>query len=60
MRAIGVNAFGGADALELIDLPVPEPGPGAVHVRVAAGARQTGPGQAQVRAGTHPTPPRAG
>jgi len=35
MQAIGVNAFGGADALEVLDLPAPQPGPGEVLVDVA-------------------------
>jgi NADPH2:quinone reductase len=34
MRAIGVNEFGGPEALELLDVPVPEPGPGEVRVKV--------------------------
>ena len=35
MRAVVVEAFGGADALTLVDLPVPQPGPGEVRVKVA-------------------------
>ena len=34
MRAIGVNAFGDASALEVLDVPVPEPGPGEVRVKL--------------------------
>ncbi len=34
MRAIGVNAFGGPEALSVLDLPEPEPGPGEARVRV--------------------------
>ena len=36
MRAVVVNEPGGVDALEVVDLPVPEPGPGEVLVKVAA------------------------
>lgn len=35
MRAIGLKAFGGPQALMLIDVAVPEPGPGDVLVEVA-------------------------
>jgi NADPH2:quinone reductase len=35
MKGIGVRAFGGPEALELLDWPVPEPGPGEVRVKVA-------------------------
>jgi NADPH2:quinone reductase len=38
MRAVGVNRFGGPDALELLDLPEPHPGPGEVRIRVRAAA----------------------
>ena len=34
MRAIGVKAFGGPEALCVLDLPEPEPGPGEARVRV--------------------------
>jgi NADPH:quinone reductase len=34
VRAVGVNAFGGPEALCLLDLPEPEPGPGEARVRV--------------------------
>lgn len=34
MKAIVHREFGSADALELVDRPVPEPGPGEVRVRV--------------------------
>ncbi len=33
MKAIRVNAQGGAEFLELVDVPIPEPGPGEVRVR---------------------------
>ena len=35
MHAIQIAAFGGSDALALVDLPVPEPGPGHVLIKVA-------------------------
>lgn len=35
MRAIGVNAFGDASVLELLEVEVPEPGPGEVRVRLS-------------------------
>ena len=34
MHAIQITAFGGSDALALVDLPVPEPGPGHVLINV--------------------------
>ncbi|MCU1647215.1 MAG: putative oxidoreductase [Nocardia sp.] len=36
MRAIVVRSYGGPEALELVECPVPEPGPGEVRVRVEA------------------------
>lgn len=36
MRAVVVSEPGGVDALEITDLPVPDPGPGEVLVRVTA------------------------
>ena len=39
MKAVAIPRFGGADVLETMDLPVPEPGPGEVAIDVAyAGA----------------------
>ena len=35
MRAVGVNAFGGPEALEVIEVETPEPGPGEVRVALA-------------------------
>lgn len=35
MKGIGVRAFGGPEALALLDWPVPEPGPGEARVKVA-------------------------
>lgn len=34
MRAVAVEAFGGSDALQILDLPLPEPGPGEVRVKL--------------------------
>jgi NADPH2:quinone reductase len=34
MRAIQIEEFGGPEVLQLVDLPVPEPGPGEVLIRV--------------------------
>src|SRR3954447_12990955 len=34
MRAIQIEEFGGREVLQLVELPVPEPGPGEVLVRV--------------------------
>lgn len=36
MRAVVVKTFGGPEALEVIDTPIPEPGPGEVRVKVGA------------------------
>ena len=36
MRAIGINHFGGPDALEVLDLPEPHAGAGEVRIRVHA------------------------
>ncbi|PVZ12073.1 NADP-dependent oxidoreductase [Actinomycetospora cinnamomea] len=38
MRAIGVNQYGGPDALEVVELPEPHAGPGEVRLRVRAAA----------------------
>lgn len=35
MRAVGVNAFGGPEALEVIETPVPEPGEGEALVKLS-------------------------
>ncbi|MGK5640837.1 NADP-dependent oxidoreductase [Streptomyces sp. URMC 126] len=40
MKAAAINAFGGPDVVELLDLPTPEPGPGQVRVRVRAAGVQ--------------------
>lgn len=36
MRAVHITEHGGPEVLELVDLPIPEPGAGEVRVRVAA------------------------
>ena len=36
MRAVAIEGFGGADHLEIVNPPVPEPGPDDVLVRVRA------------------------
>lgn len=36
MKAIAINAFGGRDQLQVMDLPAPEPGEGEVLIRVKA------------------------
>lgn len=38
MRALGLDAPGSLDTLSVRDLPIPEPGPGAVRLRVARSA----------------------
>ena len=38
MRAIGVLQYGGPEALEIIELPKPEPSPGEIRMRVHAAA----------------------
>jgi NADPH:quinone reductase len=50
MRAVGVTAFGDADVLQIVDLPVPEPGDGEVRVRVSA-ATVNGTGRERGSAG---------
>jgi NADPH:quinone reductase len=36
MRAVGVTRFGGPEVLQIVELPVPEPGDGEVRIKVAA------------------------
>ncbi len=38
MKAVGVQRFGGPEALEVVELQAPHPGPGEVRVRVYAAA----------------------
>ncbi len=49
MRAAVVRTFGGPDAVEIAEVPVPEPGARQVRIKVAAGALN--PVDAGVRAG---------
>lgn len=57
MRAVVVNEPGGVDALEVVDVPDPEPGPGEVLIRVrAAGVNRADLLQRQ---GLYPPPPGA-
>ncbi len=49
MRAVGINRFGGPEVLEVVELPVEEPGEGEVRVRVAAAA--VNPTDTALRAG---------
>lgn len=51
MRAIGVNEFGGPDALEMLELPDPTPGHGQVVVRTAFAA--VNPTDTALRAGAY-------
>src|SRR5690625_235441 len=41
MRAIGVHNPGGPEQLEVLDLPVPEPGPGELRIAVAVNPTDT-------------------
>ena len=36
MKAIQIQSTGGPEVLQLVDLPIPEPGPGQVLIRVEA------------------------
>lgn len=49
MRAVVVREFGGPEALEVVEAPVPEPGAGQIRVRVEAAA--VNPVDALVRSG---------
>jgi NADPH:quinone reductase-like Zn-dependent oxidoreductase len=40
MKAVTVSRFGGPENLELVDLPLPEPGPRSVRIRLAASCVQ--------------------
>ncbi len=51
MRAVGVTSFGGPEALEVLDVDMPEPGAGQVRIRVAAAA--VNPTDAGVREGRY-------
>ena len=36
MKAIQIHATGGPEVLQLVELPIPEPGPGQVLMRIEA------------------------
>jgi NADPH:quinone reductase len=55
MRAVGITRFGEADVLEIVDLPVPEPGEGEVRIKVAAAT--VNPSDTAQRAGAFGPPP---
>lgn len=50
MRAAVVRAYGGPEAVEIAEVPLPEPGPGQVRIRVAAAT--VNPVDLLTRAGT--------
>jgi tumor protein p53-inducible protein 3 len=58
MRAIIAREPGGIDVLEMINMPIPEPGPGEVRIKVRASAVN----RADIlqRQGRYPVPPGAG
>lgn len=49
MKAVRFADYGGVDVLEVVEVPVPEPGPGRVLVQVKAAG--INPGEAKIRAG---------
>jgi NADPH:quinone reductase-like Zn-dependent oxidoreductase len=49
MKAVRFAEYGAADVLQVVEVPVPEPGPGQVLVRVKAAG--INPGEAKIRAG---------
>lgn len=53
MRAIGVTKFGGPEALEVVDIPLPHAGPGEVRIRVHAAA--VNPTDTGLRSGAYGT-----
>lgn len=57
MTAIAITTFGGPEVLQLVKMPVPQPGPGEVLIRVAA-AGLNAPDLGQ-RRGTYNPPPDA-
>ncbi|MBO0831365.1 MAG: NADP-dependent oxidoreductase [Actinobacteria bacterium] len=56
MRAVGVTKFGGPEVLEIVELPMPEPGDGEVRIKVAAAT--VNPSDAAMRAGVFGPPPQ--
>ena len=55
MRAVGITRFGGPEVLEIVELPVPDPGDGEVRIKVAAVT--VNPSDAAQRAGAFGPPP---
>jgi NADPH2:quinone reductase len=55
MRAISVASFGAPDVLQLVDLPMPEPGRDEVRVRIRAAG--VNPVEAYIRTGTYARKP---
>lgn len=51
MRVVGVMAFGGPEALQVLDVPDPSPGPGEVRIRVHAAT--VNPTDTYLRNGTY-------
>lgn len=49
MRAAVVREFGGPDAVQVVEAPVPQPGPGEIRIKVAAAA--VNPADVMVRIG---------
>jgi NADPH:quinone reductase-like Zn-dependent oxidoreductase len=49
MKAVRFDRYGGSDVLDVVDVPIPEPGPGQVLVQVKAAA--INPGEAKIREG---------
>ena len=49
MKAVRFNHYGDVDVLEVVDVPVPEPGEGEALIRVKAAA--INPGEAKIREG---------
>jgi NADPH:quinone reductase len=54
MRAVGITSFGGPEVLQLVDLPLPEPGDGEVRIKVAAAT--VNPSDTALRAGAFGPP----
>lgn len=49
MKAVRFSKYGGVDVLDIVDVPVPEPGPGEALVQVKAAG--INPGEAKIRQG---------
>lgn len=57
MRAVAIPRFGGPDVLEVVSVPMPQPGQGEVLIRVAAAGLNNG--DLVQRRGNYPPPPGA-